>query len=396
MTDLNGNQSHVSKSKKRKFFWLALIVFPIFVSGMVEFCAFLAVSVFNVCPRPEQWDLEAFRDNPTEARECFQELGSWDTEWNPYVYYGYKSFHGKRTTIDNEGNRVSTGNDTGAGTRLKIWFLGGSTMFGFGVSDENTIPSSVAKILKETYGVDAYCLNMGRLSFVNQQETFLYYLKLRPGARPDIVVFYDGFNDMYTAIKHKEVGLSWYEDKRKKEFNVISEETLWPSIRSVGSSLALAFHKTNLSKLMKRLEGYRNEQKKPEPPAEPLRTLLEEAANCFLWNVEASHDISTKHGIGSIFYLQPAIFNKGVLSSFEKSFTEKDPLNFKASYEIFREAIRKKNNDGDIVKDISGAFQNVEECLFMDNVHINAKGNKLIAEIMAKDIYEAQKKLKQK
>ena len=76
----------------------------------------------------------------------------------------------------------------------KIFFLGGSTIFGVGsLSDETTIPRQVEKKLQEK-GYDVKVINAGIPAATTLDELYLldnFLLKYNP----DMIVTYDGYND---------------------------------------------------------------------------------------------------------------------------------------------------------------------------------------------------------
>jgi len=72
--------------------------------------------------------------------------------------------------------------------------LGGSTMWGTGVNDANTIPALFAKIAQGRYRT----INLGESAY-NAFQSFLFLkLQIINGLNPDIVVSYDGVNDAYS------------------------------------------------------------------------------------------------------------------------------------------------------------------------------------------------------
>jgi len=92
-----------------------------------------------------------------------------------------------------ESRRVSDEPDAPV---LTVWFFGGSTMFGVGQRDEHTIPSEVAR-LAAAAGIPIRAVNFGISADVNWTETLRFAEELRSSLpKPDLVVFYDGANDM--------------------------------------------------------------------------------------------------------------------------------------------------------------------------------------------------------
>lgn len=78
---------------------------------------------------------------------------------------------------------------------LTVWFFGGSTMFGIGQRDEHTIPSEIAR-LAEDDGLAVVPVNFGVPAYVTRQEAILFQHLLTRRPAPDLVVFYDGLNDL--------------------------------------------------------------------------------------------------------------------------------------------------------------------------------------------------------
>ncbi len=73
----------------------------------------------------------------------------------------------------------------------KLHFFGGSTMWGHSVSDKSTIPSLVSQSLKLS------AVNYGEQAYNSRQELNLLIDNLEAIKKGDVVVFYDGVNDIY-------------------------------------------------------------------------------------------------------------------------------------------------------------------------------------------------------
>lgn len=70
-----------------------------------------------------------------------------------------------------------------------VWFFGGSTTFGYGVADDETVPVYLAEFMKKPV------INLGRGYYFSEQENMLLAEFLRHGYRPSQVVFFDGLNE---------------------------------------------------------------------------------------------------------------------------------------------------------------------------------------------------------
>ena len=80
----------------------------------------------------------------------YRELEALSDRWQPYVYFRQRPFPGQTITVRADGSRAtwqpppSQGDDERA-KPLKILMLGGSSLWGFGSRDEQTIPSLIAR-----------------------------------------------------------------------------------------------------------------------------------------------------------------------------------------------------------------------------------------------------------
>ena len=81
---------------------------------------------------------------------------------------------------------------------VRIWFFGGSTMFGFNVTDAETIPSQFAQLYRDSVadGPSVEIINYGIPYYYSYQELSLLTNLLFQKTAPDAVVFLDGLNDI--------------------------------------------------------------------------------------------------------------------------------------------------------------------------------------------------------
>ena len=94
-----------------------------------------------------------------------------------------------------DGLRLTVGSPVNPSKTIHIF--GGSTVFGTGSSDSETIPSYIQKILNDR-GVNVAVKNYGFMTLVaSQQLAALKAAKLSAG---DIVLFYDGGNDAFNSF----------------------------------------------------------------------------------------------------------------------------------------------------------------------------------------------------
>ena len=123
------------------------------------------------------------------------------------------------------------------------WFLGGSTTFGYGVTDGETIPAQLETIVGEPV------VNLGRGYFYSAQENYLLKHLLTLGYRPRRAVFLDGINERCDIENYqRELGELFTQATFNYAWNYseIIKPLLYVRDR-LAFRLAEADHKPNLS-----------------------------------------------------------------------------------------------------------------------------------------------------
>jgi hypothetical protein len=138
--------------------------------------------------------------------------------WEPYVYHRTSEFAGTYLTVDAEGSRKTVQSQSPGAA--EILMLGGSTMFGSFQRDEGTLPSVLARRFEQCDGDRVYFRNRGQSGQVFTQEVIDLMLQLRDGARPRVVVFYDGINDILADIQNNRPGWPQNEMNRSSYFEL--------------------------------------------------------------------------------------------------------------------------------------------------------------------------------
>ena len=78
--------------------------------------------------------------------------------------------------------------------RINVFVFGGSTTFGYGVADADTIPSRLQPLL-QARNPDVRVYNFGRGFYYSTQERILFERLLTAGHVPAVAIFIDGLND---------------------------------------------------------------------------------------------------------------------------------------------------------------------------------------------------------
>lgn len=78
-----------------------------------------------------------------------------------------------------------------------VFLFGGSTTFGYGVPDDQTIASHLQELLARVGDQEVRVYNFGRGAYYSTQERIAFEKLLTLGYVPDLAVFIDGLNDFF-------------------------------------------------------------------------------------------------------------------------------------------------------------------------------------------------------
>jgi lysophospholipase L1-like esterase len=156
------------------------------VSNETHGTAAVADDTFDPVAQP------ALRDSPWAA-EVLAEQTALPSVKDSFLGYRMGTKASQYTNIF-DGVRKSY-QSTAPGKKVSVWFFGASALFGDGQRDDHTIPSEFAR-LAEADGIPLEVRNYGRPGIAMWQELELFEQIVSMGQKPDLVVFYDGFNDL--------------------------------------------------------------------------------------------------------------------------------------------------------------------------------------------------------
>jgi hypothetical protein len=137
-------------------------------------------------------DLKAF------FKEFNISVGDW--QYTPFAEFRQRPFHGKYINISADGFRFVKKQrpwppDPSA---LNIYFFGGSTTYGYGLPDDQTIPSNVQDLLGEIpCRVPINVYNFAMPDYFSTQERIVFEQLVIGGRIPSVAIFVDGVNEFW-------------------------------------------------------------------------------------------------------------------------------------------------------------------------------------------------------
>lgn len=300
--------------------------------------------------------------------------------YQPYTVWSRRPYTGEMTNVDERGNRV-THHGSGRKDALDVWMFGGSTMWGTGAPDDQTIPSHLADILNR-WGVDTNVRNLGETAYVSTQEVVSLLRELQSGGRPQVVVFYDGVNDSTSAALWPEapgahenlpdIRRRFEDDPESGPVAMLRSTRLYSAARDIAD----------------RLRG--GESRVGDGSAEvPFREAATRAADVVQANYRAVAALGTEFGFTPVFVLQPAlgVGDKPLAQSEEGILSRamRDPARATTvrMYIELREELRRRPETARNparINDLSDMFSELSDATYIDWAHITGAGNRLVAE----------------
>ena len=323
------------------------------------------------CPAPYQ-DAEYF--SPEFVRESAAQPGGWQHPEGTRLIIP-NDYHGEYFCVTN-GLRVTRGQPSDY--EHVVYFFGGSTVYCSEVPDEHTLPSYLQKCFNRAYGSRFKVQNYGTTTVTtSQQLERLRAVKPAPG---DIVVFYDGVNDIFQGVYHANPDETLIERNRRviEEMSCLQRQLI-----------RLASHSCFV-----RLCANPAKAKTPSHLRDPkaLKDLLVSLRERYASRLIAAHRYAADHGSRFFHFLQPNLYTVKKPSAYERGVLANPNLfappgmaqAFRRGYPVLREVNSMLRDDlGLDCHDLSYALEReagVYDEYYLDICHVNHAANRVIAQ----------------
>jgi lysophospholipase L1-like esterase len=288
--------------------------------------------------------------------------------YRPYVVWESRPTSGRYFNVGEDGLRRTHYNSDSADA-LQVWMFGGSTMFGYGAPDDETIASHLARRMNQALG-PTRVRNFGQGGWVSTQELIRLLRELQTGRRPDLVVFYDGYNDSVSARNWPQVPGSHFQ------LEIIRgryESGVYPLL--VSSSL---FRATGwvLGRLGLRLPV--------EDETAPSAAAGDLAARVWLANADQAAALAGHYGFQVGSFLQPSRLTE----TMPPHVPDVGPAPTDNKMSRMRDRVNewRTAHPEAPVFDLTDVFADVPEAVYIDGVHVTGLGNSLVAEALLRQL----------
>jgi lysophospholipase L1-like esterase len=313
--------------------------------------------------------------NATWAPQHFRELKQAKWDYRSFIGWRRRPFegatisvggpYGQRRTIDGGTNEAKT-----------VYFFGGSTMWGTGVRDDGTIPSQFAA------AIGYRSENFGETAYTAHQSLVLLLQLLEDGHRPNIVVFYDGVNEVLIKCRMELTPSSharevWIDAVLKSSSPTTFSyyfAPLWHVARQVKSQLTKtapnfgpAFWAPSLR------EGY---------DCDTNRDKAAKVAENMVRDWQVAKLLVESYNARFVGILQPVSF----LSKTRLDHLSDNPV-LRSQYQTVYPMMKQRMNQTGGFYDFVDALD-IDQYVYVDDVHLSPNGNQLIAAEIAKVIQQ--------
>ena len=287
----------------------------------------------------------------------FAEFHNLKTDFKAFVGWQRRPFQGETITLDPiRRNRITP--PPSEPTRQTVYFFGGSTMWGTGSDDANTIPfhfQRVSKFKAVNFG------ESGWLAHQSLNQLFRLYLE---GDRPELVIFYSGVNEIGRCRSE----VSHYAYSREGEIqNALAFKPYEGGylLRVLTSVAAMLPSSLGRAVGISAPPGY-------DCDSNPQKAELVAEAMVMDW--EIARDFVQSHGGKFAAFLQPVAF-EGAPKVDAINLDTKMGAQYKALYPI----MRRKMSERQIGYDLSNSFD-IDQFIYIDFCHVSPNGNEIVAD----------------
>lgn len=305
--------------------------------------------------------------NAEEVRALYYEYLELEMKWTPYTHFSPMPYNGIYNTVDSLGHRKTIQHTTNKNA-IRIFCFGGSTMYGIGATDKTTIPSLLSLELSKKFPNKNFMItNFGIGGYTRDQEIIQLQQELLKGHVPDVVIFYDGVNEVLSGFQSNDIGIPQNAQNRRLEFN---------SAKTYSKKIQLLTKSSNVSRLINYLKSSSNNKKYHIE----TKSLSKKIASNYSNHIKYSDALSEKYNFKILSFLQPTIFSKKVLSDYESIMKKNEGY----LEDIYNSTYEELIKDSTLIQsksyvDISTIFNSTTETVFTDFCHTAEKGNIIIA-----------------
>jgi lysophospholipase L1-like esterase len=303
-------------------------------------------------------------------------------KYYPWVVWRNAPFKGNYININEEGIRRTTGADCGPGS-YTVFTFGGSTMWGYGSPDWGTIAAYLQSDLAGVKHQPVCTINFGDLGYVSTQGLIELMKQLQKGNIPNLVLFYDGVNDVYSGYLNDQACVHFELNEIALRFEKGYIQPVNPMIQLMQNSSTFQLIQSWIDKLKPGSTTTNQAFMAYQTKSIDSDSLSASIAKCYLGNYKLVSALAREYGFEYAFFWQPVIStgNKPLTSEEQEFRSVMDPVivdMYTATYRIVEHSALEEKN----LYYIANVFDEQVEKIWIDWMHVTPAANQLIAQVM--------------
>ena len=315
-------------------------------------------------------------ENKKFSIQLFNEFQNQPAKYRSFIGWKREKVNFKYTNILGPYN---TRKSKGESINNSVWFFGGSTMWGTGASDLQTIPSHFNSITN----IPVY--NFGETGWTSRQSLNQLINALGDNNYPAVVIFYDGVNDVLTQCRSELKLVPSHSRERQLQ-------------KLTGSSTVISFKNNKLIKFI--LSPYialankfninyssRDSVNLKRFDCDTNKAKALSVAQHLVNNWRTVYSLSKSNNFKFYGVLQPTLFSTETNSEYLHSDEVKMHPEYKRQYNaVYPLILEEISRDCGLDKDICSSMIDGKDWLdgknniFIDFCHVNSLGNRVIAQ----------------
>lgn len=339
-------------------------------------------------------DLAAYRRIPAEQVPSVLDemdlMASQGFEYAPWVEFRAPKFQGAHINTDERGFRATVAAQPRGDRPLRVDLFGGSTAFGWGLSDEHTIASYLQRILEAKFPETPIRVrNFGQPFYYSSQTIPLLQSVLKDGEAADWAIFLDGGNDTAQLALRHDVPIFtpalqrlWKERNRTQ---APAPSSLWTKLPLGRAAMAMS---QKLAAARPRPDRPENEDQfrlirtDAHLPEAEVSEIVEYVRGRYLANLRVIRGVCAEFGVRPLFFWQPHPAHK-YDRNLHKTFPFDGPVPryFQGVY------ARMESHAADDYRFLGHLTEGSNQKAYIDDVHYNEPMSELIAQRIADSIH---------
>jgi len=304
-------------------------------------------------------------------------------QYQSYVVWRRAPFTGATINIDHAGVRRTPGAVCDAGS-YKVLAFGDSMMWGTGSPDWGTIPAYLQAAFAKHESRPVCVVNFGESAYVSTQSVIMLLTRLHAGDVPDLTLFYDGPNDVYTAFQSGRAT----DHQNAEQIARLFEHRG----RAESSPLAQLLDRSALFRVSRGLVN----RLAQAPPPSPLTyetmgidptALAEAVVRTYLDNYNVVDALAHKYGFKYAYFWPPYISaGKKHLTEEEEALKREVDPSLAKLYALVYHTMESRILQHENLHSLTPIFDGHDSLIWIDDVHVTPVGNELIADGMLRTV----------